>query len=84
MTSRSNSTTGVYFCRGCGGPLPPGLKGLFHPECLKADKRRRVREDREKKRWGLERLLSRVQCPQCGARFAQQKVEAAPKSTGSK
>jgi hypothetical protein len=55
-----------YFCRFCGQPLPSGYRGHFHRECLKADKRRRIQEQRRKeaqrfKRWvrkmPLEQLL---------------------------
>lgn len=58
-----------YFCRGCGEPLPSGFEGLFHPACLKADKRRRVREARQKLRGQFERWLSRQRCPDCGTRL---------------
>jgi hypothetical protein len=61
----------VHYCRGCGGPLPRGWKGLFHPNCLKADKRRRVQEAREREHRKFQEWLSKRRCPACGARQGQ-------------
>jgi len=59
-----------YYCRGCGGPLPPGFRGLFHhPDCLKADKRRRTSKKRRLERERFEVWLSRQRCPECGVRL---------------
>lgn len=59
-----------YFCRGCGQPLPSGWHGQFHPECLKADKRRRTQEKRRLESARLLEWLQRQRCPQCGAAMA--------------
>ena len=68
-----SASVASYFCWSCGGPLPPGWEGLFHPACLKADKRRRVREARHKIRMEFERWLGQKRCPKCGARLDQLK-----------
>jgi predicted DNA-binding transcriptional regulator AlpA len=60
----------VDYCRGCGGPLPPGWEGLFHPNCLKADKRRRVHEIRKKEQKKFQEWSKR-RCPSCGTRLGQ-------------
>lgn len=57
--------TRQYHCRGCGVPLPFGFRGLFHPDCLKADKRRRTREKRRVEREKFEAWLRRLQCREC-------------------
>jgi hypothetical protein len=57
-----------YYCRGCGEKLPPDWHGQFHPECLKADKRRRTQDERAK-------LLARLEgqkCPTCGATLGRE------------
>lgn len=59
-----------YFCRGCGQPLPASWHGQFHPQCLKADKRRRTQEKRRLQRIRLQQWLQRQRCPQCGASMA--------------
>jgi hypothetical protein len=55
-----------YFCRGCGQPLPADWHGQFHPECLKADKRRRTQEKRQLERQRFEAWMRAQHCPQCG------------------
>lgn len=72
MTPHPSNVRG-YFCRACGGPLPSGGHCLFHPLCLKVDKRRRVAEAREKERRKFEKWLSQQRCPECGAKLALQK-----------
>ena len=57
----------AYCCRGCGGPLPQGRSARFHAECLKADKRRRVAERRQRETQQLHPWLRRHRCPDCGA-----------------
>jgi hypothetical protein len=57
----------TYHCRGCGQSLPSLSRCLFHPVCLKADKRRRVQETRQRERDKFERWLNRQKCPRCGA-----------------
>ena len=49
----------MIYCRGCGEPLD-SPRQLFHPNCLKWDKARRVAEKREKERNRIFR------CPRCG------------------
>jgi hypothetical protein len=49
--------TGVH-CRGCGRPLD-NPRRIFHPDCLKRDKARRVAKKRARER---ERLF---RCPRC-------------------
>ena len=66
---------GVYFCRGCGTPLPEGSKARFHAECRRADKRRRVAERRERQSTRENRIvhknLRRLNCPDCGVSLAK-------------
>jgi transcription elongation factor Elf1 len=57
----------TYHCRGCGQELPPNTRSLFHSECLKRDKRRRVQEVRQRERSRFKNLMSRFRCPRCGA-----------------
>jgi hypothetical protein len=59
-----------YYCRGCGGPLPPGRSRHFHPECLKADKQRRTSEGRERVRKALLAHVAKLKCPECGFALA--------------
>jgi hypothetical protein len=61
-----------YFCRGCGGTLPLGWHGQFHPECLKVDKRRRTQEKRRLERQRFQAWLEHQRCPECGARMSAQ------------
>ncbi len=67
-----------YYCRGCGEKLPSDCHAQFHPECLKADKRRRTHE---KRRLEQERLLA------CGSAMQQvpkrRRREASPLTPGS-
>ena len=53
-------------CRGCGEPLE-NPRRTFHDECLKADKRRRVAERREKER---KKWLGVFRCPRCRRKCA--------------
>ena len=59
-----------HYCRGCGGLLPLGTRALFHPDCLKADKRERMRGKRRLEREKFERWMKLQRCPGCGARLA--------------
>ena len=61
-----------YYCRGCGRLLPLGFKGLFHSDCLKADKRRRMREKRRKERERTKQWLRKHGCGECQAKFGSQ------------
>lgn len=58
-----------YDCRGCGQTLSPDWHGQFHPECLKADKRKRTEHKREEERKKFEAWLRGYACPACGIRF---------------
>src|ERR1700680_1001152 len=68
----------AYFCRGCARPMPRGFQGHFHPDCLKADKRRRTSEKRRVEREKFEAWLAHQQCPQCGAASRFQNKTADP------
>ncbi len=57
----------AYHCRGCGGLLPGRSSTRFHPECLKADKRRRLAERRQREGERFQARLKRQRCPDCGA-----------------
>ena len=61
-----------YYCRGCGEKLPPDWHAQFHPQCLKADKRRRTQERRRWERERLLALLERQKCPVCGSAMSQE------------
>jgi len=61
----------AYYCRGCGDLLPEGSSAHFHPECLKADKRRRVAERRQGETQRFQAVLRRLQCPECGANLGK-------------
>jgi len=57
----------IRFCRGCGKELPAGTSLLFHPECRKSDKRRRVAHQRRREAERREKWIRRQHCPKCGA-----------------
>jgi hypothetical protein len=59
-------STAIHFCRGCGEALPPQSTLFFHPACRKADKRRRVTEQRRREAERREQWLRRQRCPHCG------------------
>ena len=64
-------SSAVHYCRGCGLSLPLGSRHLFHKDCLKVDKLRRVRDQRAKE---LERFLvwlERRTCPNCGKAYGR-------------
>ena len=60
-----------YYCRLCAEPLPSGSRELFHLDCLKADKRERMREKRRQERVKFERWFRRERCPECGAKLGK-------------
>jgi len=64
-----------YFCRGCGARLPLGFRGHFHTECLRADKRRRVRARRVHERRRFGQWLQNMACPRCGAKYGNAVVD---------
>src|ERR1700730_1764883 len=80
-----------YYCRGCGEKLPPDWHAQFHPECLKADKRRRTYEKRRLEQERLLAQLERQKCPACGSAIMLQEPKrgrreasrAAPDSAGA-
>jgi hypothetical protein len=59
----------TYYCCVCREPLHPGRRSNFHSDCLKADKRRRIREERQRERETFVRWLRRQKRPRCGADF---------------
>jgi hypothetical protein len=61
-----------YYCRGCGEKLPSDWHAQFHPECLKADKRRRTQEKRRLEKERLLEWLERQRCPACGSALRQE------------
>jgi hypothetical protein len=65
----------VYFCRGCGKPLPDRSKARFHAECRRADKRRRIAERRQRHAAREAKLVRKhlrlLNCPDCGASLAK-------------
>lgn len=73
MRSPGSRTPAVtrHFCRGCGLALPQNSAALFHSACLRADKRRRVRERRRQERVALASELEKMACPNCGVRLGQ-------------
>jgi hypothetical protein len=72
MTGRDNHVSTVArFCRGCGKELPAGSSLLFHPDCRRADKRRRVADQRRREEERREEWLRRQRCPKCGAGLEQ-------------
>jgi len=67
---RDNSQTAVtarYHCRACGRLLAADSKSLFHPTCLRSDKRRRTAMKRQAERQRFEQWLDRQKCRRCGA-----------------
>ncbi len=61
-----------YYCRGCGRLFPQNFKGKFHPDCLKADKRRRTREKRKTEQERIWKWLRKNACVECQANFWSQ------------
>jgi len=66
-----------HFCRGCGSKLPIGFRGHFHRECLGADKRWRLSEQRRREQERFKRRLERQSCPHCGLKYGD------PRSDGN-
>jgi len=75
-----------YYCRGCGEKLPPDGHAQFHPECLRADKRRRIQEKRRLEHERLLIWLARQKCPLCGSAMHEDpqhgRREASPDGPG--
>ena len=67
----AKTTADYYFCRGCGQPLPLGTRRLFHADCLKADKVRRVHHQRQQQHELFAYWLRKQICPKCGARYGE-------------
>jgi hypothetical protein len=68
-----------HYCRGCGKPLPHGSHGLFHPDCLKADKRRRIWEKRRREQERIWKWLRKNGCAGCQANFrSQERISREP------
>ena len=66
-----------HYCRGCGRELPLGCRQQFHRECLHADKRGRVREQRRREQERFQRMLENLRCPNCGARYGDGRSDGA-------
>jgi hypothetical protein len=76
------STNGpVYFCRGCGTALPEGFRGHFHRECLRADKRQRVRNRRAQESRRFSTWARQLECPHCGKRHGNRALNLCPASS---
>jgi hypothetical protein len=73
MESREITDAIQYYCRGCGKPLLSGQRSLFHPECLKRDKRARTQQKRQREREKFEEWLARRKCHARGAYSATDK-----------
>lgn len=72
MSGNSKNATDklhTYHCRGCGKPLRPGGKEIFHPECLRQDKQWRTQESRCRERTQFELWLRQQTCPHCKRTF---------------
>lgn len=75
MTQHPGVKSHTYFCRGCGGLLPPGSRRLFHSDCLKTDKVRRVCQQRQQQCELFALWLRKQTCPKCGARHGELKSD---------
>lgn len=75
MTKHHRAEGHKYFCRGCGGLLPPSSRRQFHPSCLKTDKLRRVRQQRQQQDELFAHWLRKQTCPKCGARCGELRSE---------
>ncbi len=64
-----------HFCRGCGSGLPAGFRGLYHKECLRADKRWRICDQRRREQERFRKRLGKELCPHCGAGYGNQQSE---------
>src|SRR5579859_4579387 len=64
-----------HYCRGCGRELPLSCRRHFHEDCLRADKRLRISEQRRREDERFKRMLARQVCPHCGTRFGGQRSE---------
>jgi|HubBroStandDraft_6_1064221.scaffolds.fasta_scaffold10466_5 hypothetical protein len=63
------------YCCACRGKLPATFKGFYHPDCLREDKRFRMRKKRERERQQFEALLRRHKCSHCGHRLGKPQSE---------
>jgi len=70
-----------HYCRGCGLALPLGFRGHFHKECLRADKRSRICEQRRREQQRFKRLLEKQHCLNCGARYGNQRSDGATEAS---
>lgn len=74
IRSDVNPKESIHFCRGCGAKLPIGFRGHFHKQCLRVDKRNRIRKQREQERERCERWLQKQYCGNCGARYGESAI----------
>ena len=65
----------THFCRGCGSKLPVGFRGIYHKECLRADKRLRTCARRRREQEMFKRWLAKQHCPHCGRKYDDQRAE---------
>ncbi len=79
--SIAGSQEPLHYCRGCGLELPPGCRRHFHNECLKADKRRRIGEQRRREQERCKRLLEKQSCLNCGAEYGDQRSDGEVKTS---
>jgi hypothetical protein len=64
-----------HYCRGCGLALPLAFRGHFHKECLRADKRSRLCEQRRREQQRFKRFLEKQRCPSCGAKCGDERSD---------
>ena len=76
LSAAAGPAVQTYYCRGCGRVLPQGFRGHFHRDCLREDKRRRVRDRRLRETARFQRRLEQARCPACGAKIGT--AEPAP------
>jgi hypothetical protein len=70
-----------HFCRGCGSKLPVDFRGLFHKQCLCADKRLRVSKQRRREQDRFKQLLEKQHCLNCGTRYGEQRSDGATEAS---
>ncbi|SRR5712691_8621216 len=66
-----------HYCRGCGCALAAAFRGHFHKECLRADKRSRISEHRQREQQRFKRWLKKERCLNCGAEYGYQRTNRA-------
>ena len=69
MSEEKSKSERPRFCRGCGKPLLEEGRRQFHPECLRADKRWRMSEQRKRLWEQFKKWLAHQVCPHCGSQW---------------